>query len=150
MDIYIAINRGDWLDRHSRRPDITDTDWWHRPGSLFGNASAGDLFFVKRTGGNEIFAWARVKHVSKKESPETAWQYTSEACSRDLTYQTRAAEVLKEQVTKASRITLIALENLTWFPPERRPSVPQSFHKNTVEGRRFIQSDPEFEYLLDP
>ena len=152
MDIYIAINRGDWLDRHFRRPDITNTDWWHRPGSLFGNASAGDLFFVKRTGGNEIFAWARVKHVSKQEAAETAWQYSSEACSADLSYQTRAAEVLKipvKQVTKDSTITLIALENLTWFPPERRPSVPEGFSKYTVEGRRYTHSDPEFEYLLD-
>jgi hypothetical protein len=153
MKIYIAINDGGWLDRHDRSRHITDTDWWLKPTvNAFNNASAGDLFFVKRKGTNELFTWARLKRDYGKEAAESAWLYTSEAYSTDLTYRKRAAGALEipfEQVTGESKIGLIALQDLTWFPDDQRPNIPDGFSKHTVTAALYVASDPGFKYLSD-
>ena len=154
VKIYVAINNGGgWLDRHDGRRHIAETDWWHDPkASLLRNASAGDLFFVKREHPNdELFTCARLKRDYAEEAPKTAWSYTSEAYSTDSTYRQRAAGVLNipvEQVTRASRIGLIALEELIWFPAEQRPSL-EGINKFTVTGRKYTGSHPKYEYLLN-
>jgi hypothetical protein len=141
VKIYVALNKdGGWLDRHDCRRHITDTDWWLKPKTTtFREASAGDLFFVKRKHpNNELFTCARLKRDWAEEAPETAWQYTSEAYSVDSTYRQRAARVLKipvNQVNRGSKIGLIALEELIWFPAEQRPLL--DIKKNMQTGKKY-------------
>jgi hypothetical protein len=153
VKIYVAINKeGDWIDRHDRRRHITETDWWLNPHTTqFRNAAAGDLFFVKRKHpNNELFTCARLKCDYREESAKRAWRYTSEAYSEDSTYRERAAGVLKipvKLVTPESKIGLIVLEDLDWFPGEHRPHV--LINKFTVNGLHYITSNPEYQYLVN-
>ena len=68
----------------------------------------------------------------------------------DSSYRERAADVLKkrpEQVTGESKIGLLALEDLIWFPAEDRPKVAIS--KFVQAGCKYIESDHEYGYLLN-
>jgi hypothetical protein len=151
VNIYVANSDGDWLDRHDSHRDITDTDWWSKT-KFFWKASVGDLFFVRRIHTNELCVWATIKHVSKDEAPQTAWQYSSEAYPADMHYQERAARVLgipEEQISTDSRITLIALENLVWFPPEQQPSLPSRVFAGNPAGLVCLESNPQHKYLSE-
>jgi hypothetical protein len=155
MKIYIANNDGGWLDRHDSRRDISETDWWHSPkATMFRKAATGDLFFVTRTGSNELFAWARVKQNYAEEAAESAWLHTFEAYSMDLTYQERAAGVLDmrpEQATGESKVGLIALRDLTWFPDHQRPPIPDDYRKrfNRTGAQFKIKSDAGYKYFSE-